>query len=78
MSNAVSVVLLLVGLIWIDPAGAQPAPRDSPAWFLSVREGQLTANINRIPLRLVLAGFSYAIVHAPALSGARSAELWIP
>lgn len=54
MSNAVSVVLLLVGLSWIDPASAQPAPRDFPAWFLSVREGQLTANIDRIPLRLVL------------------------
>jgi hypothetical protein len=54
MSNAVSVVLLLVGLFWIDPAGAQRAPRDSPSGFLSVREGQLTADINRIPLRLVL------------------------
>jgi len=111
MSNAVSVVLLLVGLFWIDPAGAQRAPRDSPAWFLSVREGQLTADINRIPLRLVLdelarqvplrlsvsggwrdhlvtahfralplgealarllAGFSYAIIYAPAPDGVGS------
>ena len=54
MSNRVSVVLLLFSLFWIDPAAAQVGSQDSPAWVLSVREGQLTANINRIPLRLVL------------------------
>lgn len=54
MSNRVSVVLLLFSLFWIDPAAAQVGSQKSPGWFLSVREGQLTANINRIPLRIVL------------------------
>ena len=54
MSNRVNVVLLLLSLFWIDPAAAQAGSQDSPAWVLSVREGQLTADINRIPLRLVL------------------------
>jgi hypothetical protein len=105
MSNGVSAVLLLLSLFWIAPAAAQVGSRESPAWVLSVREGRLTADINRIPLRLVLealarqvplrvsvsaewrdhlvtahfralaldeavarllAGYSYAIIYAPA------------
>jgi hypothetical protein len=54
MSNRVRVVLLLFSLAWIDPADAQGARQDSPSWFLSVREGHLTAELDRIPLRIVL------------------------
>lgn len=112
LSNVELAVLLLLSLFCIDPAGAQAAPRNPPAWVLSVHGDQLTANLNRIPLRLVLeelarqaplrlsvseglrdhpvtanfralpldealerllAGLSYAVVYAPALSGAGSA-----
>jgi hypothetical protein len=55
MSNAASVIPLLVGLFWIGPADAQGSPRNSPIWVLSVHGDQLTANLNHIPLRLVLA-----------------------
>ena len=54
MSTAPSVVLLLLSFFWLDPAAAQRASRDSPPWSLSVREGQLSASIERIPLRRVL------------------------
>jgi len=54
MAHAVSVVLLLLSLFWTDAADAQRAPRHAPLWSLSVGEGQVTAEINRIPLRLVL------------------------
>jgi hypothetical protein len=55
MSNGASVVLLLLSLFWTDPAAAQIRSQDSPAWVLSVHDGsRLTANVNRIPLRLVL------------------------
>ena len=54
MSNAPSVVLLLLSLFWLDPAAAQRVSRDSPPWSLSVRAGQLSASIDRIPLRRVL------------------------
>lgn len=54
MSTALSVVLLLLSFFWLDPAAAQRASRDSPPWSLSVREGQLSASIDRIPLRRVL------------------------
>ncbi len=54
MSNGVSVVPLLLSLFWTDPAAAQVRSLDSPAWVLSVHVGRLTADINRIPLRLVL------------------------
>ena len=54
MSTAPSVVLLLLSFFWLDPAAAQRASRDSPPWSLSVREGQLSASIDRIPLRRVL------------------------
>ena len=54
MSHAVSVVLLLFCLFWIDAADAQRAPPKPPSWSLSVSEGRLTADINRIPLRVVL------------------------
>ena len=51
MSTAPSVVLLLLSFFWLAPAAAR---RDSPPWSLSVREGQLSASIDRIPLRRVL------------------------
>lgn len=54
MSNAPSVVLLLFSLFWLDPVAAQRASRDAPPWSISVREGQLSASIDRIPLRRVL------------------------
>ena len=54
MAHRVSVVLLLFSLFWIDAADAQRAPRDQRSWLLSVNHGQMTADIDLIPLRLVL------------------------
>ncbi len=109
MPHRVSIVVLFFSLFWIDLADAKRAPPESPAWFLSVRANQLTADIQRIPLGVVLedlarqaplrlslshgwrdhlvtghfralpldqalaqllAGLSYAIIYAPASSGA--------
>jgi hypothetical protein len=54
MCHRVSVGLLLLSLFWIDAADAQRAPRGATSWLLSVSESQVTADINRIPLRVVL------------------------
>ena len=54
MSNRLSVGLMLLGLAWAHPAGAQVTAQDSRSWSLSVREGHLTAKLNRVPLRTVL------------------------
>lgn len=52
--RTVSVLVLLLGLFWMDAAEAQVASHDKPVFTLTVREGRLSADINRIPLRLVL------------------------
>lgn len=52
-STRVSVLLLRLGLFWMDAAEAQAASDDKPVFTLSVRVGRLSAGINRIPLRVV-------------------------
>ena len=54
MSHRESIILLLLGLFWTHAADAQHAPRHAPSRLLSVSEGQMTADFDRIPLRLVL------------------------
>lgn len=54
MVNRAGIALLLWGLLWIVPAGAQVGSQAALTFTLSIRDGGLTADIHRIPLRLVL------------------------
>jgi hypothetical protein len=54
MANRLSIFLLMLGLAGNAPAWAQLGGSVPPAFSLTAREGQLTADIIRIPLRLVL------------------------
>jgi hypothetical protein len=54
MLRNTAVVLLLCGLCRLDLAGAQSAPLQSTPSSVSVHDDQITASLDRVPLRAVL------------------------